>query len=195
MGFWRRRFSDGQCRPDRGLFSCPIPQRQPHVDELNGARLYSRIVQSKIVMTRPSAIFRPVHQPFPHVTRLLGQAMLSPRREEPTVRTTLTVATRSMRRSTAKTRPDDCIQRRSGVCYRSGRRPIREIPVNLARIDVEGFRTIPRNPGGNMKLTMGSIMALLSVAVVVVAQQTATPKSDTEMRAIVNLRKFAGCAT
>ncbi|MGD1105013.1 MAG: hypothetical protein ABSA59_23450 [Terriglobia bacterium] len=46
-----------------------------------------------------------------------------------------------------------------------------------------------------MKLTMGSIMALLSVAVVVVAQQTATPKSDTEMRAIVNLRKFAGCAT
>ena len=42
-----------------------------------------------------------------------------------------------------------------------------------------------------MRLTIGSIMALLSMAVGAVAQQTATQKSGTEMRSIVNLRKFA----
>jgi hypothetical protein len=42
-----------------------------------------------------------------------------------------------------------------------------------------------------MKMTIASIMALLSIAVVVVAQQTAMQTSDTEMRAIANLRKFA----
>ena len=72
---WRRRslFSGhGQSSPERGLFSCPMPQRQPHVVKLDGARRYRRLVQSKIVVTRPSPIFRPLHPPF-CVTRSASQ--------------------------------------------------------------------------------------------------------------------------
>jgi hypothetical protein len=84
--------SRGQSSPDRELFSCPMPQRQPRVVNLNGARRYRRLVQSIIVATRPPLILRTLHQPFAHGIQLFRQAVPLPSREEPTVRTALTVA-------------------------------------------------------------------------------------------------------
>jgi hypothetical protein len=46
----------GRSGPNRGPFSCPIPQRQPHVVNLDGARRYRCLVQGKIVVTRPPPI-------------------------------------------------------------------------------------------------------------------------------------------
>ena len=46
------------------------------------ARRYRRLVQSKIVVTRPPPIFRPLHQPFPRGIQLFQQATPSPSREE-----------------------------------------------------------------------------------------------------------------
>jgi hypothetical protein len=84
--------SHGQRSSDRRLFSCPMPQRQAHVVNRDGARRYHRLIQSKIVVTRPPPIFPPLHQPFPHGIQLFQQAMPSPSGEEPTVRKALTVA-------------------------------------------------------------------------------------------------------
>lgn len=39
-----RAGSHGQCRPDRGPFSCPLPLRQPHVVNRDGARRYRRLL-------------------------------------------------------------------------------------------------------------------------------------------------------
>jgi len=64
-GLRARAGSHGQCSPDRGFFSCPIPQRQLHIVNLDGACCYRRLVQSKIVVTRPPPIFRPLDQAFP----------------------------------------------------------------------------------------------------------------------------------
>jgi hypothetical protein len=44
--------SPDQRNPDGGLFSRPIPQRQPHVVNLNGVRRYRCHVPSKIAVTR-----------------------------------------------------------------------------------------------------------------------------------------------
>ena len=71
--------------PDLGPFSCPIPQRQAHVINLDGAHRFRCLTQSKIVVTRPPSIFRPLHQPLPHGIQLFQQAMPWPSREEPTV--------------------------------------------------------------------------------------------------------------
>lgn len=72
------RCSPEATSPDRGLFSCPIPQRQPHVVNLDGARPYRCQVQSKIVVTPPPPVFRELHQPILHGIQLIHLAMPSP---------------------------------------------------------------------------------------------------------------------
>jgi len=42
---------------DHGLFSCAIPQGQSHVINLDGTRRHRCLVQSKIVVTRPTQVF------------------------------------------------------------------------------------------------------------------------------------------
>lgn len=63
--------SHGHSSPHRGLFSCPIRQRQPYVVNTDEARRYCRLVQNKIFLTRPPPTFRPLHQALPHVIQVL----------------------------------------------------------------------------------------------------------------------------
>jgi hypothetical protein len=55
-----------QLHVDRRIFSYPIPQRQPHVVNLDGARHCRCLTQSKIIVARPASVFQPLRQPFPH---------------------------------------------------------------------------------------------------------------------------------
>jgi hypothetical protein len=70
-----------------------MPQRHPHVFNLDGPRRYRCLVQSKIIGARPPAITRPLHKPFPHGIQVLQQAMPSPSGDGPAVRTALTSTT------------------------------------------------------------------------------------------------------
>jgi hypothetical protein len=92
----------GQRFSDRGLFSCPMLQRQ--VVNLDGTRRYRCPVQSKFAVTRPPpeeptvrtalTVATSAHPPLPRGIQLFLRAMPSSLREEPTVRKTLTIATR-----------------------------------------------------------------------------------------------------
>jgi hypothetical protein len=46
-----------------GLFSRRIPQRQPRIGKVDVARLYPRVLQGEIIITRPSPILRHFHSP------------------------------------------------------------------------------------------------------------------------------------
>jgi hypothetical protein len=41
-----------------------VPERQPHIVNLDGARRYRRLAQSEIVVTRPAPTLRPFRQLF-----------------------------------------------------------------------------------------------------------------------------------
>ena len=62
---------------------------------VDGARLYHRVSQGKIIITRPAPILPPLYQPFPH----LLQAH-QPSKGKPTVTKTVTVATHAWGMST-----------------------------------------------------------------------------------------------
>jgi hypothetical protein len=62
------RAGHGERLSVRGLFSCPIPQRQLHVVDRDGARRYRRLTPSKSVVTRPPPVFHPFgHRPTGNV--------------------------------------------------------------------------------------------------------------------------------